>query len=231
VGIPRGIAIGVALAGVLWVCTGLYSCGADRARRAAAVEVRAAHIERENAVAAAEAQRTVYLDSVQLVARRAVQAEAERDRIDRALGWERRVTSTLLVVVAELRDSLQAAVSVDSADVRRASWRVRQGPWTADVDVAVPAPPDSATLRLSVALDPVGVTVRVGCGGASAGGGVRPAQVAVEGPPWAALALSGAVVSPDVCSPIVPELRGASRTRWFAAGAVAGAAGVLWLLR
>lgn len=229
--ISRGVGLGAALAGLLWIGTGLYSCGAQRARDAAAERIRSADLRADSIAAAADTTRVIYRDSLQLVTRRAVQAEVEKDRIDRALGLERRVTSTLSLVIDSLRTQRYAAVDVDSADARHASWHVREEPWTADIEVVLPTPPDSATLRLALALDPVGVTVRVGCGRAPAGGGVRPAEVAVEGPLWARLELSGVVLDPEVCSPAFAAPRGPSRSRWFAAGAIAGAAGVLWLLR
>lgn len=231
--IPRGI---LAAAAALLIALALAArCGHDRAWQAAAVQIRAAELRADSAEAAADTTRLLYSDSVQAVTRRALQLVQERDRLDAALQWERRVTSTLVVALRELRDSAAAVVTVDSADVRHASWHVRQAPWTADVGVQVPAPPDSARLQLAVALDPIAVTVRAGCGRAPAGGGVRPASIAAEGPTWARLELTDVVTDPEVCNPLPQRITTVQRIRigvpYAAGGAVVAAIATLILSR
>lgn len=132
------------------------------------------------------------------VQRRAIQQRQRADSLDRALGLERRAR-----VAVELRaDSLQAvstaAVTVDSADsVRRARFEVRESPYTATADVALPRPPASGKLSLRVGLDPAPLELRIGCGAPR--DGIRPATATAVGPRWLSLELASVEQDPAVC--------------------------------
>ncbi|MBK7350769.1 MAG: hypothetical protein IPI92_13010 [Gemmatimonadetes bacterium] len=132
------------------------------------------------------------------VQRRTIQQRQRADSLDRALGLERRAR-----VLVELRaDSLQvlatATVTADSADsVRRARFEVREPPYTATADVALPRPPATGQLSLRVGLAPAPLELRIGCGAAR--GGIRPATVTAVGPRWLALELAAVEQDPAVC--------------------------------
>jgi len=173
----------------------------DRAEARAQV----AALARDSAEASADSTRAVSARTQALlgaelsaVQRRAVQQRQRADSLDRALGLERRAR-----VRVELRaDSLQAvataAVTADSADgVRRSRFEVREPPYTATADVALPRPPATGSLSLRVGLDPAPLEVRIGC--AAPRGGIRPATVTAVGPRWLALELASVEQDPAVC--------------------------------
>lgn len=170
-------------------------------------ETRAQHaaLARDSAEAAADSTRgasarvhAVLGAELAAVQRRAVQQRQRADSLDRALGLERRAR-----VLVELRaDSLHAvataAVTADSADsVRRARFEVREPPYTATADVALPRPPATGRLSLRVGLDPAPLELRIGCG--TARGGIRPATVTAVGPRWLAFKLAAVEQDPAVC--------------------------------
>lgn len=169
----------------------------DRAQQAA--------LARDSAEAAADSTRaaSAHVQAVlgaelAAVQRRTIQQRQRADSLDRALGLERRAR-----VRVQLRaDSLQAvattAVTADSGDsVRRARFEVREPPYTATADVALPRPPATGQLSLRVGLDPAPLELRIGCG--TARGGIRPATVTAVGPRWLALELAAVEQDPAVC--------------------------------
>lgn len=164
-----------------------------------------AALARDSAEAAADSTRAASarvqaLLGAELVAvqRRAVQQRQRADSLDRALELERRAR-----VLVELRaDSLvavaTAAVTADSADsVRRARFEVREPPYTATADVALPRPPATGHLSLRVGLDPAPLEIRIGCG--TPREGIRPATVTAVGPRWLSLELASIEQDPVVC--------------------------------
>ena len=164
-----------------------------------------AALARDSAEAAADSTRAVSARvqttlgaEFAAVQRRAVQQRQRADSLDRALGLERRAR-----VLVELRaDSLLTvateAVTADSADsVRRARFEVREAPYTATAEVALPRPPASGNLSLRVGLDPAPLEVRIGCGPAR--DGIRPATVTAVGPRWLSLHLTSIEQDPTVC--------------------------------
>ena len=94
---------------------------------------------------------------------RRVQVAQRADALDRSLGRERLARYTSL----------------------------RRAPYTVGAEVAVPPPPDSANLRLPIALGPTPIEARVGCSPRDPGG-IREATVSVPTPIWAVVHL-GAV--------------------------------------
>lgn len=196
------------IAGVVLAVLGLviwqaYRHGAERAERKAAEQLRDVRLEKANAIAAADSTRLLYEDSLRAVERLAEQRELERDRLDSAVQWERKVRTELVANIVELRTTAKAETREDSAGTRSASFHVRQEPYTVDVDVTLPAPPAASTADVRVAIDTARMNVGVGCD-SEAAFGVRTARVAVEGPPWLPIRIDQPVVAPDVCSPVPP---------------------------
>lgn len=177
-----------------------------------------------NDAAAADSSRSVALsardslrllgDSIQAVTRLTMQLRQESDALERALGQaSRRARVGVRVRVDTLRVSTIAAVSIDSADVRRATFRVDSTPWRATADVALPAR-GPGTLALRVALEPAHLSLRSTCGPRNADG-VRPASVVVTGPRWLELVVERTEQAPEVCNPPAP-----ARRRWLGAPAI-----------
>ncbi len=179
----------------------VQTCRLGRAEARAQVAV----LARDSAEAAADSTRSasakvqaVLGAELAAVQRRTIQQRQRADSLDQALGLERRAR-----VRVELRaDSLQAvataAVTADPADsVRRARFEVREPPYTATADVALPRPPATGQLSLRVGLDPAPLELRIGCGPAR--GGIRPATVIAVGPRWLSLELTSVEQDPAVC--------------------------------
>jgi hypothetical protein len=137
-------------------------------------------------------------DSLAAVQHRAVQAEAKRDSLDRALDLARVANVELRTSIVSLKAQLQAPVTETALGERTASWTLRQPPYTVDATAILPAPPASGTLRVSVRLDTAHLTVRLGCGAPR--NGVRPAEVTVVGPTWLRTTINTAQQSPELCN-------------------------------
>ena len=168
---------------------------AAQRRRAAAVIVaesnRSAERDTTRDVATENARVAKLLgDSLRLVEKQVVQVAQKRDALDRALGRERVARYAATAVVDSLERVVAAADSVvrdASREVRVARFDVRQEPYTIVADVELPPPPDSATMRVKVAVDPIPIEARVTCAelggiergrnlGANAGVGERTAR-------------------------------------------------------
>ena len=164
-----------------------------------------AALARDSAEAAADSTRAVSARaqavlSAELTAvqRRAVQQGQRADSLDRALGLERRARLLVEVRAESLLAVATAAVTADSADsVRRARFEVREPPYTATADVALPRPPATGRLSLRVGLDPAPLELRIGCGAPR--DGVRPATITAVGPRWLSLKLASVEQDPAVC--------------------------------
>jgi hypothetical protein len=172
--------------------------------------VRAAMVA-DSAAAARDTTRVVPLigrgdkplfDSLRVVQRRAMQIGQRADALDRALGLERVVRARLETTVGELRRSgVAETVLVTTAgdSVRRAVFDVRQAPYTVHAEVVLPQAPKRALMELRVALDTLGLDVRIGCGSAALES-VRPASVSVAAPAWANVRLGRVEQAPEVCA-------------------------------
>lgn len=193
--------------GLAVLCFGAALWMNVRASRAAS-EARAAHLAADSATAANDSTRMVALDSLkgllgkELAAyeRRAVQAEQRADSVDRALGRVRVALVNMSAVVRELSARAEAPVSEDSEAIRRAIFHVRQQPYTARAEVALPRPPAPGSLSLSVSLDSALIGLRLQCGKADASG-VRPATALATTPDWLALRFTTVTQAPEICSP------------------------------
>lgn len=167
---------------------------------------------------------------------RAVQQQQDRDSLDDQLRQERRVSTGLRFQVAVLSDSVEGLRDTSSV-IPRATFHVRQIPFTIDAAVTIPDPPALPAARFQVALDSADLTVRVGCGPVNAVDQVRPVEVAVRGPTWLRVGLMQPTVDPLLCNPRTPltdlARRLAPRPRqaliYGAAGAVLGGA-MGWLV-
>ena len=145
-------------------------------------------------------------DSLRLVEKQVVQVVEKRDAIDRALGRERVARYEATAVVDSLERVVSAADSVvrdASREVRVARFDVRQEPYTIVADVALPPPPDSAKMRVKVAVDAIPIEARVTC--AEIFEGSRVAAVSVRTPAWVNVRIGTVSQSPEVCA--VPQHR------------------------
>ena len=139
-------------------------------------------------------------DSLHAVERQVVQIAGRRDAMDRALGRERLARYMMAVTVDSLNTSSTRAPVVEGTDrVRRATFDVRQAPYTVAARVEMPAVPDSVRLSLKVALDPIHLTARLGCAAPDAAG-IRSASIVATSPPWATVRFDSVEQSPAVCS-------------------------------
>ena len=140
-------------------------------------------------------------DSLRLVEKQVVQASEKRDALDRALGRERvaRYSATAIVDSLELVVAARDSPAGNAPPERRvATFHVRQEPYTIDAEVELPPPPDSATMRVKVAVDPIPIEARVTCAEILEGSTV--AAVSVRTPAWASVRLGTLSQSPEVCA-------------------------------
>src|SRR5690242_19747422 len=100
-------------------------------------------------------------DSLRFVEKQVVQVAQKRDEIDRALGRERAARYQATASIDSLSRELAAkgvasnARDAPEGEVRSASFRVRQEPYTVVADVEFPPAPDSARIKMRVAVDPI----------------------------------------------------------------------------
>ncbi len=135
---------------------------------------------------------TAASDSGLVWQRRAVQEAQRADALDRALHEERAARAELSVIIP----AVDTTIAIPRPGMGE---KIRQGPYTIEVDHTTPAVGDSApVLGLRVALDTLHLGVRIGCG-AAARDGVRPASVSVLAPSWAQVRLDQVEQEPTVC--------------------------------
>lgn len=206
---------------------------------AAQRDARAAALVRDSLEVEADTLRIHYLaaDSARTVAeRRALQVALERDSVDELLRTETRVRARVQAQLASVDTTAAAVVTTDSAQpgVRFAKWDLREPPFTIDAAVAVPPAPDSARISLGIQIDPVELTVRLGCEDLP-GRPIRAARVSMEGPEWLQVGTLDGEASPDVCNPIEPPPSLLERIRigapYAGVGLLGGAIGALILMR
>jgi hypothetical protein len=164
-------------------------------------------------------------DSLQLAERLVIQKTQRQDELDRALRRERiarysaSVSSDSLAAVARGQVTTSSAESVRT--VRRASFHIRQVPYTLTAEVALPQAPDTGVMAVQVLLDTMHLEARVGCA-APDPNGIREATVSVTGPRWATLAFERVEHSPELCaSPALARER--RRSPWPAIAIGTGA--------
>ena len=158
-------------------------------------------------------------DSTRAWQRRTEQHALEQDALERQLRIEARARVSAEARVRALQDSATAPVTVGAGDVRSARWTIHQPPFQVEASAELPPPPARGTLQVNVALDPLPLTVRLGC---RDGAVVPQAWAVVTGPEWATLELGTVEQVPGICGGVValPSYRVPA---W--APAVAGALG------
>lgn len=142
----------------------------------------------------------------QVLDRRVLQVEQERDDIDAALGRSRVLNGQLGASVARLEALVNAPVTVDEDDVRLAHFLEYIEPYTVDVMVGLPAPPAEGIADISVELDPINAGIRVQCGQKDELTGIRPASVLWNGPTWLVLSDLSVEQDPEVCNEEAVEI-------------------------
>jgi hypothetical protein len=139
-------------------------------------------------------------DTLQLFAKKVVQAKQQRDALDHALRTERIARYAMVSMVDSLRrDSVTAPTQTIHDGVRRAVFNVRDEPYDVHAEVEMPSVPDTARLSVRVRLDPVRLNVRLSCGTTDANG-IRGATITAESPRWAAVRFDQVEQSPDLCA-------------------------------
>jgi hypothetical protein len=139
------------------------------------------------------------------VEKEVLQGAQKRDALEAALGRERAARYAAIAVV----DSVEGLIAAENAaipardspisrEVRAARFDLRQEPYTIVANVAMPPPPDSATLQVKVLVDPIPIVARVTC--ADVGSEAREASVSVETPAWVRVQLGTVSQTPDVCA-------------------------------
>jgi hypothetical protein len=164
-------------------------------------------------------------DSLKGVERRAVQVVGiTPDELDKAL---KRYSTSIIQTVASIKPLIDvqrsAPVTVDTAGERRATFLVDSTPYHVKAAVALPAPPASGRIGLSVRLDSAKVSYRIQCGKAK-DGGVKPASVEISSPPWLAMGITNATTDQNVCNPAPSKMSLWEKLLWGS-----GALGVGWL--
>jgi hypothetical protein len=167
----------------------------------------AAALVRDTLEAAADTTRALLMDAALLgdtlraVERRAIQAEQKADALDRSLRTERVVRDQLQARIATLTAHVQSDTAIsDSADgTRRATFDIRDAPYTVRADVTLPRPPQPGAMRLRVELDTLGLALSVACGEPNEFG-VRAATARVIAPVWATVRLNRVEQAPSVCA-------------------------------
>lgn len=174
---------------------------------------RKAHLEqafRADSVAAAldttravsERAQKVLGDSIKGIEHRAVQVVGiTPDDLDKAL---KRYSTSIIATVASIKPLIDvertAPVTVNAEDERKADFAVDSAPYHVKAQVALPAPPASGRIGISVRLDSARVSYRIQCGKAK-DGGVRPASVEINSPPWLSMGVTNATTDQNVCNP------------------------------
>jgi hypothetical protein len=180
--------------------------------------------ERDSTRLLGEKARALLGDSLSGYQKLILQAHLERDALDKALHQERVVTGQLRATIRELATTTTTSggVTLNPTDTtqRVGHFTVRDPPYTVEATATLPPPPTPGSLALRVALDPLRVTARVGCGPQS--NGARPATLTVLGPTWAAITLDSLQADPAVCSYHATQA-GKGRPWWVAPVALAGA--------
>jgi hypothetical protein len=169
-----------------------------------------AGLQADSLQAAADSTRVLYRvavaglgDSLRVAVRRAVQEVQRADVLDKALRLERVTRDKLRATIAELRSAPRSdTVQVVGTDgERRATFDVRQAPYTVRAEVSLPAAPGRGRMDVRVKLDTLALDVHVGCGAANAAG-VRAATAIVVAPKWASVRLGSVEQAPRVCAVI-----------------------------
>jgi len=136
-------------------------------------------------------------DSLQAFGKLVIQTTQQRDALDDALRTERMAKYPMAIHVDTLRTAAPAVAS--DTITHRYHFVIREAPYTADADVELPPPPDTARVRLTVAVDPISLVARVECAPADATG-IRAASIVTSTPRWVSVRFQRVEQSSDVCA-------------------------------
>lgn len=186
---------------------------------------KAMNLERERDVQAFRA------DSVEAVAdttrrvagmweKRSVQMEIERDSIDDLLRQKSVVKAKIFVRVDTQYVEAVAESHADTAD-----FHTHQTPFDINAHVVMPDT-GLATAAFRVSLDPIPLSVRLGCQNAKP---IKKATIAVKSPDWAKLQMDSVYQDKSVCNPDSPAVRRRGHGRLLMDAAFIGT--VLFVLR
>lgn len=211
-GILGLIIIGLALA------FGVTRCQRDRAiddARGNAFRADSTAAVNDSTRSMSDKTKKIFGDSLQGVERRALQAEIQRDALDKTLGRVTQALTTVTVALKELKTSGVTSRVVESGDLRTAHFEVDSIPFHATATVSLPPAPAPGRFSLVVKLDSAKIGVRIQCGKANATG-IRPATVGVTTPPWLDAQIVNPIFTPDVCN---AEKQKGWRIPWWTAPA------------
>lgn len=137
------------------------------------------------------------------------QVRRERDAIDKTLQRTTQVLADLQVRFNQLQAQFNAGVTEDSAGVRHVLITNHRPavcdscvPFTIDtLKAVVPPPPDSATVSITVSIDPFKGQLRIQCSDRIMPGGAREATALMIASNWGTVDFGTLQQDPDVCSP------------------------------
>jgi hypothetical protein len=137
-------------------------------------------------------------DSLRAYEKRVVQQDQPADPLDSAARITRSAMYRLGFNVGEFIGKLTKP--------RRDTvpFHIRQDPYTVYATVSHPPVGDSVTLAVTVALDTIPMTVRVGCR-VTGDAGIRAASVMLTAPPWATVRFDDVQQDPGICNPSVTQ--------------------------
>lgn len=167
--------------------------------------------------------RTLQRD-VRVWERRAVQLTAVNDSLSEELGWRTIAHNRAVARVDDLETYVQGVIGREATEdgdvVQTADFRVRQEPYTAWARAVMTDPP---ILALRVALDPIPLALRLGCGVED---DLSRAYVGISAPEWADVRVVEARQEARMCNPDLgdaPSFWGEHGTKVaIGAGIVAG---------
>lgn len=214
-------AFGILLIAVGWLAFDLSRERAAHRDQAFRADSIAAALDTTRAVSA-RAQK-VLGDSIKGIERRAVQVVGiTPDELDKAL---KRYSTSIVSTITSIRPLIDvqrtAPVTVTAQDERKAEFTVDSTPYHVKAAVALPAPPANGRIGISVRLDTAHVSYRIQCGKAK-DGGVQPASVEINTPPWLAIGITNATTDQHVCNPQPAKASLWKELLWGAGGVAVG---------
>lgn len=167
---------------------------------------------------------------VSVYSRRVVQAEQRNGALEKDLRLTRRALYDATLRLGSFDSVLHDTVRVVERDVRVGQFRTYTPPFQVEADVRLPPPPGQGELALKVSLDTIPVRVSLGCAPRGPGG-VRPAIIQAQTPPWASLDWTSVSQTPDICA--VGSVLQPKKHSWLrdAAIALGAAIGTYFLVR
>lgn len=149
---------------------------------------------------------TMLLDSIT--------ALSEKRILQVPLDSGKRSSTNIVAVVPPVTIKTPALTTPASAEWRGARYKMYGAPYTVDIDIIVPPPPDSAFAGLVIALDTLFMDAVVRCLPATdIATGFRPARLSIRHPSWIDLKMS-VQQEPEVCNPTLPSLLSEEKTWW-----------------